>query len=96
MNKKLSKELLDLLNDLEKLLLLPNNDFVWQSTINNTYEAQECLDKLKNKINSDNRSVIEDLLILFAPTGSLQEISISSGWSDEYMKLASRFDKIIW
>ncbi|MEI5681886.1 MULTISPECIES: hypothetical protein [unclassified Mesorhizobium] len=30
--------------------------------------------------------------VIFAPTGPLQEASISSGWADEYLRLAGRFD----
>jgi hypothetical protein len=29
---------------------------------------------------------------LFAPTGDLQEISMSAGWSEEFLVLSSRFD----
>jgi hypothetical protein len=32
------------------------------------------------------------LRILFAPTGDLQETSISGGWADEFLELSSRFD----
>ena len=32
--------------------------------------------------------------ILFAPTGPIQEIAISNGWHDPYMKLAEEFDKL--
>jgi hypothetical protein len=34
------------------------------------------------------------LATLFAPTGALQELAISSGWADEYARLADRFDAI--
>ena len=33
------------------------------------------------------------LRLLFAPTGSLQEAAVASGWADEYLKLAARFDE---
>ena len=29
----------------------------------------------------------------FAPTGPLQEISISNGWSEMFLKLAEQYDK---
>jgi hypothetical protein len=32
------------------------------------------------------------LSILFAPTGPIQEVSLSSGWGGEFLKLASTFD----
>lgn len=35
----------------------------------------------------------EDISMQFAPTGPLQEISISNGWSEVFLKLAEQFDK---
>ena len=29
---------------------------------------------------------------LFAPTGPLQEVSVSSGWGEEFLNMARRFD----
>jgi hypothetical protein len=34
-----------------------------------------------------------DLSILFAPTGSIQEVSLSSGWGDEFIYLSMDFDR---
>ena len=34
--------------------------------------------------------------ILFAPTGSIQEIAMSNGWHDTYMKLAADFDDLAY
>ena len=31
----------------------------------------------------------------FAPTGTIQETAMDSGWHDEYMQLSQRFDAII-
>jgi hypothetical protein len=36
----------------------------------------------------------EHYTVLFAPTGPLQEISISNGWSEIFLKLAEEFDKL--
>jgi hypothetical protein len=33
-----------------------------------------------------------ELASLFAPTAEIQEISMANGWSDEYLRLSSRFD----
>jgi hypothetical protein len=35
-----------------------------------------------------------DLKLLFAPTGSLQDISIDHGWGEEFLELAKRFDEL--
>ena len=37
----------------------------------------------------------EELTLLFAPTGDLQETAIANGWGDEYCRLAAKFDVLI-
>ncbi len=36
------------------------------------------------------------LRMLFSPTGPLQEMAITSGWSDEYVELLGCFDGLIY
>lgn len=38
---------------------------------------------------------LEELKLLFAPTGDLQETSMGNGWGDEYLELSSKFDTLI-
>jgi hypothetical protein len=33
------------------------------------------------------------LNVLFAPTGPIQEVSISSGWADEFLAIAREYDR---
>ncbi|MEZ5563197.1 MAG: hypothetical protein R3F27_09625 [Gammaproteobacteria bacterium] len=33
-----------------------------------------------------------DVAILFAPTGPIQEVSLSSGWAEAFLKVAERYD----
>lgn len=32
--------------------------------------------------------------MLYAPTGSIQEIAIDNGWGEEFLRISSNFDKI--
>lgn len=34
----------------------------------------------------------DNINILFAPTGTMQEISISNGWAEEFLQIAAQFD----
>jgi hypothetical protein len=34
------------------------------------------------------------LVMLFAPTGPIQETAMGAGWADEYLKLSSEFDAL--
>jgi hypothetical protein len=37
----------------------------------------------------------DELKLVFAPTGALQDTAIANGWGDEYLSLAARFDTLI-
>jgi hypothetical protein len=37
----------------------------------------------------------DELKLLFAPTGDLQETAMANGWSDEYLLLSAEFDGLI-
>lgn len=37
----------------------------------------------------------EELKLLFAPTGDLQELSIANGWEEDYLLLSARFDDLV-
>ena len=72
-------------------LALPNNDFAWSS-----WEGPEsALPELNGLIAAlEARQVPprSGLTVLFAPTGSIQEVSLCSGWADEFLALSARFD----
>ena len=46
------------------------------------------------KITFCDFTTLEKLNMEFAPTSTYQELSLSNGWSDEYLKLAKQFDKL--
>ena len=85
------RELIDVLREAKTLLALPGNDFGWSSW----KDAPAALAELDRQI-----AVIEggrlpprlDVAVLFAPTGPMQEVSLSSGWGQQFLVLATRFD----
>jgi hypothetical protein len=46
------------------------------------------------KIRCCDFTTLEKVNIDFAVTSTYQELSISNGWSDEYLKLAEKFDRV--
>ena len=80
--------LIDVMRDARKLLALPGNDFAWSS-----WEDREAaLAEVDAHIATLERGAVPDLSVLFLPTGPIQEVSLSSGWSAEFLSLADRFD----
>ncbi|MBO4205877.1 hypothetical protein [Micromonospora echinofusca] len=82
--------LLAVLAETRTHLARPDNDFSW-SSFQDTAGALEELDELTTIVRAGG-PVPFGLTILFAPTGPIQEVSLSSGWGDEFVALADRFD----
>ena len=79
------------LHKLKELLSLPSTDVCW-STYNSPDEVISDLALIENGISNNDPHSIEQLLHLLAPTGNLQEISISSGWGHEFLNIAEALD----
>ena len=69
----------------------PDNDFSWSSWIDGNDAVQE-LDSLLMTLRAGKRPAQGHMEVLFAPTGPMQEVSLSSGWGQEFLALAQRFD----
>ena len=82
------------LNRLKKYLLHPDTDISW-SYIDDVNEIIERIDLLEKGIRNGNDTAFKELLYLLAPTNDLQEISISSGWGDEFLDIAESLEKQI-
>jgi hypothetical protein len=87
-------DLLELLIELRNLINSPNTDVTW-SRFENVEDVLTTLDTLKQGLKLGEDKAISELINLFGPTGSFQEISIDSGWSEKFIKLATRFNDIV-
>lgn len=86
--------LIQVLEDARALLARPDNDFAW-SSFRDLDEAVSEIDAHILAVRTGDQSKKRlDLQVLFAPTGPIQEVSLSSGWADQYLSLASRFDAV--
>ncbi|MCJ7649325.1 MAG: hypothetical protein MUP85_11980 [Candidatus Lokiarchaeota archaeon] len=96
-DKSVNDKINSVINVLKKTKAIIKNtatDVAW-SRFESEEEVIAALDDHIEKLKSHDFDEIMDLIVLFAPTGSLQEISISSGWGDAYIDLASEFDDAI-
>jgi hypothetical protein len=90
-----SAELAAVLRRIAELLSRDDCDVGW-STYERPEEIRAEIEPLLEK--ADAGVALGDgerarLRLLFAPTGPLQEASISSGWGTEFLSLATRFDQ---
>ena len=84
-------ELVEVLRQARVLLALPNNDFAWSSWEDAPAAIAE-MDRQIVLIQSGQLPPKLDLAVLFAPTGPMQEVSLSSGWAQEFLTVAAMFD----
>jgi hypothetical protein len=73
------------------LLAAADNDFSWSSWRDRN-DALDEIDTILSELRSGILPGVLTLDVLFAPTGPIQEVSLSSGWGDVFIELAKRFD----
>jgi hypothetical protein len=83
--------LMDVLREVRARLALPDNEFMWSSW----EDADAALAEVDGLIEWLEAGVLPDrfaISVLFLPTGPIQEVAISSGWGDDFLVLADRYD----
>ncbi len=88
----LRRELRDVLREARDLLALPGNCFDWSSW-RDAHAALHEVDSLIEALEVNRLPSRLTVRVLFAPTGPIQEVSLSSGWAHEFLALAERFDR---
>ncbi len=83
------EKLISVIKETRTYLVREGNDYSWSSW-NDQEQALAEIDAIL--IQLENGS-IPDIEVLFAPTGPIQEVSMSSGWAREFLRLAERFDE---
>ena len=88
------QELVEVLRQARSLLALPDNNFDWSSWADADAALRE-VDGLVAKVQSGQLPERLAIEVLFAPTGPIQETSLSSGWAQEFLALASKCDAAV-
>jgi hypothetical protein len=83
--------MLGVLRDARSALADPDNDFAWSSWPD-AGAALRQLDGFIRALEEVELPARARLSILFAPTGPIQEVSLSSGWASSFLILTQRFD----
>ena len=70
-----------------------NSDCIWTY-----YETSQLMhneiDKYVLELEKDSTIFLDEICMHFSPTAAYQEHSMANDWSNEYLKLAERFDKV--
>jgi hypothetical protein len=82
---------LNILQETRAFLAQPDNNFAWSGWANREAALKD-IDSLIASIGTGAVSDPTHVAWLFAPTGPLQEVSVSSGWGERFLDLARRMD----
>jgi hypothetical protein len=85
------RDLISVLREARILLARPDNDYGWSSWRDGA-EALRETDALIDQLEAGHLPDRTQLRGLFAPTGPIQEVSASSGWGQDFLRMAKRFD----
>ena len=83
--------LISVFEEARTLLALPDNDFAWSGWEDSEHALAE-VDGILSQLRSGKIPYRPKMSVLFAPTGPIQEVSLSSGWGQPFLELADRFD----
>jgi hypothetical protein len=86
--------LLNVLRHGRRLLARPDNDFRW-SRWHSASEAMAEVDTFISQVEANRPLDARGLSALFAATGQIQQISLSSGWSSQFLRVAARLDSAL-
>ena len=90
--------LVEVLHSSIELLSIEDNDFTWSSWKSRAAAVAE-VSSILSVVESGELPNRIQVSILFAPTGPIQEVSLSSGWGEPFLKVAEQFDnveKVLW
>ena len=88
------KKLTDVFEEARRLVDNPANNFDWSSWEDREAALDE-IDELLRLLRAGQLPESSVMETVFAPTGPLQEVGLSSGWGDAFGALADRFDEAI-
>ncbi len=90
------EEVARILESVLEVVARPDTDVSWSSFDEPEQAVAELRDLIRRVRQPDpDPAVWQRISLLFAPTGSLQEISISSGWGQGFLSVAQRMDRAL-
>lgn len=86
--------LIDIFQRARDLVALPANDFSWSSW-DGAEAASAEIDGIIAQLQRNETPNQVTMDVLFTATGPMHELSLSSGWGNRFLQLASEYDAAI-
>ena len=88
------QEVIDILNEVIRIVESAETDVVWSGYDSAAVVLADLTEHVE-RVTRKDFSRRREIKLLFAPTGPLQEISLSSGWGAQFLGIVKRFDSAI-
>jgi hypothetical protein len=85
-------DLIQVFRDARALLARPDNRIGWASGWESLRDGLAEVDSFLDALKDGGEPPSIKMRVLFGPTSDMQEVSIASGWPNEFLALAERFD----
>ncbi|MFQ5976775.1 MAG: hypothetical protein ACE5OZ_01435 [Candidatus Heimdallarchaeota archaeon] len=94
MNRETINALRALLEEVVMIIETSDTNLTWSG-----YDSEEeIILKLRDhigKLGVNEIATVAEIKLLFAPTSSLQDIAIHSGWGDDFLAISSKVDGLL-
>ncbi|MHA2496923.1 MAG: hypothetical protein ACXAEI_15710 [Candidatus Hodarchaeales archaeon] len=94
MNRENIKALRTLLEEVMVILETNDSNLAWSGYDSEEEIIGELRDHIE-KLEANELSTIAEIKLLFAPTSSLQDIAIQSGWGEDFLAISSKVDGLV-
>jgi hypothetical protein len=94
MNRENIKALRILLEEVVVILETSDTNLAWSGYNSAEEIIGELCDHIE-KLKTNELTPIGEIKLLFAPTSSLQDIAIQSGWCENFLAIASKVDSLL-
>jgi hypothetical protein len=94
MNRENIKALRTLLEEVMVILETNDSNLAWSGYDSEEEIIGELRDHIE-KLEANELSMIAEIKLLFAPTSSLQDIAIQSGWGEDFLAISSKVDGLV-
>jgi len=92
--KESINEIVKILNSIKTDLLVSDELVLWTS-YDNVDDLKKDMTSYINRLEQQDFAILSDIETLFAPTGVLQEVSISGNWGIEFIEMGNDIDSLI-
>ena len=92
--KESINEIVKILNSIKTDLLVSDELVLWTS-YDNVDDLKKDMENYISRLEQEDFAVLSDIETLFAPTGVLQEVSISGNWGIEFIEMGNDIDAFI-